>query len=281
MATFIRKPVIAVALLVGVAWIAPAYDDGVAFETTVAPVVPEFEIRVRRANVYITGHAASARHEQRLREIVAETFPTLEPTFEFRPLGLVPDWWGDATAELLPALGGMTSPSARLSETALQINAIVNAGDDAATRLEALRLPESVSMETVFFAPGPAVSAQALCERQFFDFETSRIQFEESGTILRQSAFPALDRVAAFADACRDAIVTIAGHTDSSGNEDWNRQLSLERAEAVARYLEQRGIDGNRLVAEGLGSAVPVADNATRYGRSLNRRIEIAFSAPD
>ena len=281
MASTLRKLLIAIALLLGVAWVAPAHDDGVAIETRIDPVFPAFEVRVRRSSVLIAGHTASARQEQRLREIAAEAFPSLEPEFEFHPLGLVPDWWSDVTAELLPALGAMASPTARLDEGELQVAAIVDDTDVTAGWLSRLPLPGSVALRTHFAAPGPAISAQALCERQFATFDTAPIQFEESGTVLRDSAFPALDRVAALADACREAFVTIAGHTDASGHEDWNRQLSLQRAEAVAGYLQQRGIDGARLRVAGRGSSVPIADNATRYGRSLNRRIEIGFSYSD
>jgi outer membrane protein OmpA-like peptidoglycan-associated protein len=84
--------------------------------------------------------------------------------------------------------------------------------------------------------------------------------------------------VVVLADACREATVTITGHTDSSGSENWNRQLSLARAGAVAAYLDARGIAKERLVITGAGSSLPVADNATRYGRSINRRIEIQFT---
>ena len=266
------------ALILGVAWVAPAHDDGVTVETPVDPVVPVFEIRVRRSSVYVAGHAASARQEQHLREVVAEAFPSLEPDFELRPLGLVPDWWSDATAELLPVLASMTSPTARLSDSALEVEAIVGDEQASAELLGALRLPESVALQTRFSAPGPSVSSQALCQREFDRFSTAPIQFEESGTILRASAYPSLDRVASLADACRDALVTIAGHTDSSGNEDWNQLLSFRRAEAVATYLEQRGIDSGRMLVEGRGSSVPIADNTTRYGRSINRRIEIGFA---
>jgi OOP family OmpA-OmpF porin len=55
----------------------------------------------------------------------------------------------------------------------------------------------------------------------------------------------------------------------------------LLRANAVGDYLEEKGIDRGRLAISGAGSAVPIADNATRYGRSQNRRIEIALGNPD
>jgi outer membrane protein OmpA-like peptidoglycan-associated protein len=94
---------------------------------------------------------------------------------------------------------------------------------------------------------------------------------------MRRSAYPVLDRVIALADACRGSTLTITGHTDSTGNESWNQQLSLARAQAVATYLDSRGIAGDRLISVGAGSSLPIATNATRYGRGINRRIDIHF----
>ncbi len=96
---------------------------------------------------------------------------------------------------------------------------------------------------------------------------------------MRTSAIPVLEQVAAFADACRDTLVSITGHTDSSGDENYNRALSLARAKVVADWLQESGIEGDRLEVAGVGSSVPVADNATRFGRSLNRRIDIELAA--
>lgn len=68
-------------------------------------------------------------------------------------------------------------------------------------------------------------------------------------------------------------VLTIIGHTDSTGPEEYNMQLSLRRAQAAADYLESLGIDG--ITVKGMGESEPVADNGTREGRAKNRRIEI------
>ena len=78
-----------------------------------------------------------------------------------------------------------------------------------------------------------------------------------------------------------DASGLLAGSSDVLWADDPTRAitLSLARAGAVAAYLDSRGIAKERLVVVGAGSSLPVADNATRYGRSINRRIEIQFRA--
>ena len=67
----------------------------------------------------------------------------------------------------------------------------------------------------------------------------------------------------------------MVGHTDSTGNPNYNLTLSQKRAQSVASYLTDRGVARNRLSAEGRGQNQPVADNATEAGRAQNRRVEI------
>lgn len=92
------------------------------------------------------------------------------------------------------------------------------------------------------------------------------------------TAFSALDAITEEAAQCATASIIIEGHTDSRGYEARNVQLSLARANAVADYLVARGIDRDRIVAEGLGSAQPIADNASRDGRRANRRVVIRLT---
>jgi outer membrane protein OmpA-like peptidoglycan-associated protein len=69
--------------------------------------------------------------------------------------------------------------------------------------------------------------------------------------------------------------ITISGHTDSVGSASYNKNLSIKRANAVARYLTMRGVDGSRIKMQGLGATQPVDNNRTNTGRAHNRRIEI------
>ncbi len=68
--------------------------------------------------------------------------------------------------------------------------------------------------------------------------------------------------------------VEIAGYTDNAGSEEYNLDLSRRRAEAVRKYLIDAGISADRISSNGYGESNPVADNATRAGRRLNRRTE-------
>jgi outer membrane protein OmpA-like peptidoglycan-associated protein len=69
--------------------------------------------------------------------------------------------------------------------------------------------------------------------------------------------------------------IEISGHTDNTGSDAHNKELSANRATSVKTYLEKFGIAPLRLVAKGYGSSKPNASNDNEEGRAKNRRIEI------
>ncbi|WP_420875213.1 OmpA family protein [Pseudomonas baetica] len=73
--------------------------------------------------------------------------------------------------------------------------------------------------------------------------------------------------------------VRVDGHTDASGKESYNQQLSLRRAESVAKVLGTVGMNQENIQLRGLGSSEPVASNDTAAGRTENRRVSIVVSA--
>ncbi|MEJ2115687.1 MAG: OmpA family protein, partial [Gammaproteobacteria bacterium] len=71
--------------------------------------------------------------------------------------------------------------------------------------------------------------------------------------------------------------IIIEGHTDSLGETESNKRLSLQRADAVKEFLITRGVEAKRIETRGFGEEVPVATNTTNAGRSLNRRVEVVI----
>ena len=69
--------------------------------------------------------------------------------------------------------------------------------------------------------------------------------------------------------------ILVAGHTDSTGSEDFNQGLSEKRGQAVRNLMVANGVDSKRITTLGFGESAPIADNATEYGRQVNRRVEI------
>ena len=75
--------------------------------------------------------------------------------------------------------------------------------------------------------------------------------------------------------------INIVGHTDSRGSRTWNDTLSLNRAEAVRKYLVEHGVDASQIAkVEGVADTQPRADNATEDGRAQNRRVTIKAVVP-
>ncbi|MCK9394484.1 MAG: OmpA family protein [Methylobacter sp.] len=75
-----------------------------------------------------------------------------------------------------------------------------------------------------------------------------------------------------------DTSLVILGHTDSVGSDEYNNNLSVNRAVAVMRKLAQRGVNLEQMSTVGIGETQPIATNATESGRALNRRVEFMLS---
>lgn len=104
------------------------------------------------------------------------------------------------------------------------------------------------------------------------------ISFESGKAGLRPSAQITLAKLAAIAQVFPDVNLRVEGYTDASGKAEINRKLSESRAKAVFSFLRAQGVADTRLAYQGLGSAHPVADNATKEGRAKNRRVEIVVA---
>lgn len=102
----------------------------------------------------------------------------------------------------------------------------------------------------------------------------SGIHFELNKAIIKEESKPILDKVVNILKSYPRMRIRIEGHTDSLSSDEYNRQLSQERAGAVRTYLVRAGIREDRLVTIGKGEREPVADNSTKEGRAKNRRIE-------
>lgn len=103
----------------------------------------------------------------------------------------------------------------------------------------------------------------------------SGILFDTGKSELSFASRTALDRFANSLISNPDTDIKIFGHTDSTGSDAINNPLSERRAEAVYKYLSMRGINTLRMQSYGFGSTQPIADNATNWGRTQNRRVEI------
>ncbi len=126
--------------------------------------------------------------------------------------------------------------------------------------------PPPIETPTPAPEPAPVVKQRIVLRGVNFDFDKSDI---------REDSRPILDEAVSLLADHRDVLVIVGGHTDARGTEAYNQALSVRRAEAVFRYLVNRGIAPERLRTEGFGESKPVADNDTDSGRARNRRVEL------
>jgi len=119
---------------------------------------------------------------------------------------------------------------------------------------------------TIDIALQPIVkNAMTVLNNIFFDFNESEI---------KPRSLSELDEVVKFLKENPKIKVEISGHTDNVGNENYNQQLSLKRAQSIVGYFSSKGISSLRLTQIGLGSKKPIKPNDSEDNRQINRRIE-------
>jgi outer membrane protein OmpA-like peptidoglycan-associated protein len=103
------------------------------------------------------------------------------------------------------------------------------------------------------------------------------ITFATNSADLNAGFFQVLNSVALVVNEFNQTVIEVAGHTDNTGGDQYNQQLSERRAGAVAAYLGTRSVRSDRIITVGMGEARPVATNETEAGRQLNRRVELTL----
>ncbi len=106
----------------------------------------------------------------------------------------------------------------------------------------------------------------------------SNITFATNSSEVKPEFYTVLGAVAEVLTEYEKTYIDIAGHTDSSGSEEYNQELSQRRAMSVGNQLLNRGVQNVRVVAQGRGETQPVADNATASGRAQNRRVDLKLA---
>lgn len=103
----------------------------------------------------------------------------------------------------------------------------------------------------------------------------SDVSFDTGRADIKPGMRPILDQFANGLANQPNTEVRVIGHTDSTGSDELNNRLSVERAQATKNYLVSRGVSPNQIQIAGRGEHEPVADNSTDAGRAKNRRVEI------
>ncbi|MGH1435998.1 MAG: OmpA family protein [Lewinella sp.] len=107
----------------------------------------------------------------------------------------------------------------------------------------------------------------------------SGLLFDVGKFSLRPATKANLNELSATLSKYEDTEILVQGHTDSTGSDELNMELSENRAKAVRNHLTGQGVAAPRFTVQGFGESLPLADNDTASGRQQNRRVEIAIYA--
>ena len=103
----------------------------------------------------------------------------------------------------------------------------------------------------------------------------SNVTFGVDSSAISPTFQTTLSNVADTLSRYEKSYVDVLGHTDSTGSDAYNQSLSERRAESVANFLANSGVQRARLATRGYGESQPIASNSTEEGRAANRRVEI------
>jgi outer membrane protein OmpA-like peptidoglycan-associated protein len=173
------------------------------------------------------------------------------------------------------AVGAMEEAAATAATTA---TAVPNLGATVSRRLAdgvELTVPErGIESQVIGYLEDP----NRLVDRTTW-FRFDRLTFETGSAAIRPESREQLDNIAAILRAYPAVRIKLGGYTDNTGDRASNRRLSQARADAVRDALIAKGVERDRIEAEGYGDQYPVNSNATEEGRAKNRRIALRVTA--
>lgn len=141
------------------------------------------------------------------------------------------------------------------------------------------KMIEGCGLVAVVAEPAPAPPVKVVTETVSLSAETL---FDVDKDVIKPAGKVKLDDFAARLSTLNTVeSVNIVGHTDSTGTDAYNQALSMRRANSVKNYLLDKGVSSSVMSTSGMGESQPVASNATREGRTQNRRVEVSFTGTE
>lgn len=123
--------------------------------------------------------------------------------------------------------------------------------------------------------PKPKTIVPPIVDKEVVKKAYDNLLFATNRATILSSSFASLDELAKYV---MDKTLKIVGHTDSVGDDNYNLELSKERADAVKKYLITKGVPTESITTDGLGETQPISDNQTSEGRAKNRRVELQIT---
>jgi outer membrane protein OmpA-like peptidoglycan-associated protein len=108
----------------------------------------------------------------------------------------------------------------------------------------------------------------------------NNVNFDINSSDLLPESFPILNAIVAYMKENKELRIKVTGHTDLTGDLDFNQQLSWDRAESVKKYFISQGLESNRIVTDGKGSSMPIINDKKPESNKINRRTEFDILEP-
>ncbi|MEL6475145.1 MAG: OmpA family protein [Pseudomonadota bacterium] len=253
----------------------PAERDA-AVEETVTAHSPAWNFRLRSGTLRLAGEIPDRTTRQSILDAANATVSPPDITnVEDRMVVTdqpAPVGYRDMAVRGVRALSRCDSGTATFVDSVFSLNCELPQSAVASVRAIASAGASFGEVGTINLLANEAVSA---CETSLTDLlGNAQINFSSGSAVINPSSTVLLDQIAEAAGTC-PGVLRIEGHTDNTGQVATNVELSRERADAVRAALVRRGVDQDRLIAQGFGSSQPVSNNVTPEGRARNRRIEI------
>jgi len=281
----VRRTLLVFAAVVAAIFLSIAYGAGEARQQPVsvddAPSTAKIKIEYGKSGLAITGDSSSLAHEAILRQIALNLFPQGNRQFELQQRRVMPPGWALLTELTLRAVAQTYSSTATVDDSKVTVRGITmqkTEWDKAAAKLEK-NLPRGTVFQQEIIELRPGATLESQCSALFHSaLQGRKIEFPHDSDQLSSNAYSVLDELIQIIADCPAAIIAITGHTDASGNESGNQQLSEARANSVMAYMTASGISADRLQAIGAGSSRPLLNENNTRARKMNRRIEIRIS---
>jgi len=224
--------------------------------------------------IKLEGYMPTKEDKEALLSLIKEQYPK-EKLIDGIDIGTGnPKSWNELVLTIAEGLKGLDASSVHIVDDEVQISGKIKTQKEKDIFTVALKQFENnpykinthiVSMDR------PII----ICQEKFNKLlSKQKIKFASNKSDIAAESKKVLKELSFISSLCPQANMVIVGYTDSLGNDEKNKKLSFERAQAVVSRLFQEGVELERMKALGEGESKPIADNKTEEGRAKNRRIE-------
>ena len=231
-------------------------------------------ITINKKELKVDGYMPTKEDKKKLLSLIKERYPK-QNLVDGIDIGTGnPASWNELISTIMEGLKGLDTASVHIVDDEVQISGKIKTQKEkdifTATLKNFENNPYKINTHIVSM-DRPII----VCQEKFNTLlSKQKIKFASNKSTIAAESNKVLKELSFISSLCPQANMVIVGYTDSLGNDEKNKKLSFERAQAVVSRLFQEGVELERMKALGEGESKPIADNKTEEGRAKNRRIE-------